>query len=708
MRRFFIYFFLNPLFQALVVTLLIIIFVPLGIQKFKATLVEYQKVDDRAEYYYADLDHDGWSERIITGQNVAGGSYIVIRTRKGDMDQWNIRGVFLPWGKRFIIGDSDHNGRDEIFLFSRSKDSILLHVMEFTERPAFNIRNRCIATTMVAKNQVDPDANVIGGKVTDLNSDGFGELVFAINSGFSLQPRNVFAYYINNDSLRVSPRSGNFISDIHFIDPDQDDKEEIIIDSYASDNIHDSVIPYPDQSCWLMVLDSDLNFLFSPMEFPGKIASLESVVIRNASGQYALISGYNFAGNSEIDDQLFLSTLDGRVIRRRIFKNSDTLDRLSLIPCQPALHSHTFALIQSLGIVSIDTALKLHQVSKYPIHAHQLQSIDIDQNGRTEYLIPHSSFDQYFLFREDFTHPVSLPVPRPAYDLICSVKLAGKGPGQLSIQSNDKLFLFDYGLNPVYNWKPAIYTGIYITILGFVLLIRLLQHIQLKKRYEIEKQLTAFHLSSIKSQMDPHFLYNVINMIGSSIYKENRDEAYKSIMNFSKMVRTLVASSDQLSRPLSEELEFTKSYLELQKSRFRDKFNYLIDLAPDVYMESEIPKMIIQTHAENALKHGLVPKGSPGLLRISISAENEYLIIRVEDDGIGRKQTKLVKSTSTGKGLKIMEQLFAMYNRYNRPPLLQEITDLYDDHQQPAGTRVVISVPLNYNRNVMTGKGSTS
>jgi sensor histidine kinase YesM len=113
--------------------------------------------------------------------------------------------------------------------------------------------------------------------------------------------------------------------------------------------------------------------------------------------------------------------------------------------------------------------------------------------------------------------------------------------------------------------------------------------------------------------------------------------------------------------------------------------------------ESNIPKMIVQLHVENALKHGLLPKKSGGMLGIDISKAQDYILITITDNGIGRNLASKNMSQSTGKGMKILGQMFETYNKYNRNPLRQEIVDLFDNEGNPAGTQVKIYVPLDFN-----------
>jgi hypothetical protein len=450
-----------------------------------------------------------------------------------------------------------------------------------------------------------------------------------------------------------------------------------------------------------MVLDDDLDFMLPPVEFKGETGSLQSAAIVNDTGEVMILSCYNYAGNMDIPDKLVLTRLDGDRVMEKTFSHGDTLSHLFFFPFQVDLEQLVYCIIRSQGIFTIDASLEFNQLSGLPLYGYASAYIDLNDNDIMEIMISNHTMEQYMLFMEEWSHPVTLNIPRPTYELICSVKRCGDASPQLAVQSDDSYYLFDIGQNPVYRLRVLLYLGIFLATLGFILFIRFLYSLQVLRRYETEKKLTAFHLNSIQSQMDPHFIYNVMNTIGSSIYKEDRDKAYKNVVNFSNMVRTMLTSSDHLSLTLNKELEFTRSYLELQKSRFPDLFDYRIEVSDQVDTEAEIPKMIIQTHTENAVRHGLIPKKKQGMLNIAIFIEDGYIIIRLEDNGIGRARSRELQSTSTGKGLQIMKQFFEIYNRYNSPPLRQEVTDLFDENNDPAGTRVVISVPLNFNAKVI-------
>jgi LytS/YehU family sensor histidine kinase len=108
-----------------------------------------------------------------------------------------------------------------------------------------------------------------------------------------------------------------------------------------------------------------------------------------------------------------------------------------------------------------------------------------------------------------------------------------------------------------------------------------------------------------------------------------------------------------------------------------------------------VPKMIIQTYTENAVKHGLFPLEKQGKLTIGISEAEGFLTICVEDNGIGRKKAAESKTKSTGKGMKIMKQYFEVFNERNQEKITFEIVDLTDENREACGTKVIIKIPLS-------------
>ena len=203
-------------------------------------------------------------------------------------------------------------------------------------------------------------------------------------------------------------------------------------------------------------------------------------------------------------------------------------------------------------------------------------------------------------------------------------------------------------------------------------------------------------LSSFKSQFDSHFTFNALNAIGSVIYKGKKEEAYDYFTKFSSMVRTSLDNTREPIVKLAAELQFVKNYLELQKLRYKEKLVYHIHLADDVDTNITVPKMLIQVHVENAIKHGTAPKKQGGKVIITINRQGPDLVISIEDDGIGRKAAGARTADSPGKGLKMMHEFYALFARLYQLQITEEVVDLVDDRNQPAGTRIIIKIPDIY------------
>jgi len=156
-----------------------------------------------------------------------------------------------------------------------------------------------------------------------------------------------------------------------------------------------------------------------------------------------------------------------------------------------------------------------------------------------------------------------------------------------------------------------------------------------------------------------------------------------------------------LLRPLQQELEFVARYCELQKLRFGNRFEYNIDLSPDVSLSTPVPKMIIQSFAENAIKHGLENRKGHGIMDISVRNLGEGVEVTVRDNGIGRVAAASMHTQGAGTGLKNIAGIVEAINKANREKITFSLTDLYDG-ARAAGTEVRVFLPYNYTLNFPT------
>lgn len=236
-----------------------------------------------------------------------------------------------------------------------------------------------------------------------------------------------------------------------------------------------------------------------------------------------------------------------------------------------------------------------------------------------------------------------------------------------------------------------------IALVTFLALI--IQHRRTKKNREKEmlsKEFSKLQVSTILRQFDPHFTFNAISSIGSLIMQGNSEKAYLYFVKLSVLLRAALGQQERLTNPLAKELEFVRNYCEIQKLRFEERFDYAVEIAENTNLDTEVPKMIIQTFTENALKHGIEPRAGGGKIIISIKQELNMVKISITDNGIGRAAARNKTTPGTRSGNKLTERLFELMNQHNQQKILLEVVDLYNPENEPAGTQVNISIPLKY------------
>ncbi|HNX07632.1 MAG TPA: histidine kinase [Bacteroidales bacterium] len=246
-------------------------------------------------------------------------------------------------------------------------------------------------------------------------------------------------------------------------------------------------------------------------------------------------------------------------------------------------------------------------------------------------------------------------------------------------------------------WFIAIMSSIFIYIIGGV--VYLIMQAKRKKEIKqlaIEKELISLQVKTINAQMDPHFVFNAITAIGVEVQENNVEKAYSYFVKVSNLLRNSLQNNDKILRPLYDEIDFINNYLILQKFRFGERFDYTVSVSDKTNLSFEIPKMCIQTFVENAMKHGLEHKKSPGRLKVDIAMDHRNLVAEITDDGVGREKAGELNTKSTGFGLKTLKKFFDIYNTYNTEKAGFEITDLYDTAGKARGTSIKLIIPLNY------------
>ena len=215
---------------------------------------------------------------------------------------------------------------------------------------------------------------------------------------------------------------------------------------------------------------------------------------------------------------------------------------------------------------------------------------------------------------------------------------------------------------------------------------------QRKRKIQLKERLNKLQINAIQSQLYPHLLFNTASATGSVIYKENKEKAYDFVVKLSQLMRRALVDNNEAYKSLQEELDFVNNYLELQKIRFYDRFDYDIDVDKKINMELKVPQMIIQTYVENAIKHGLEPLKKGGILKVSLKGDQKNIKIIVEDNGIGTIAAKKNAKFGTQSGIKIMNEIYKIHNENSVPKISVKLIDLYTLKKE--GTKVVIDLKL--------------
>ena len=203
-------------------------------------------------------------------------------------------------------------------------------------------------------------------------------------------------------------------------------------------------------------------------------------------------------------------------------------------------------------------------------------------------------------------------------------------------------------------------------------------------------------LKSVHSQINPHFIFNTLNTALFFIKKKKMDEAYEHVSKFSRLLRAYIKSSRSKYISIADEVVNLNNYIQLQQSRFEDKFDYEIRVDDKIdTAQIKIPALLLQPIVENAIDHGLFHKTEHGHLKIEfkkIPLSNEIQCI-VDDDGIGRRMAKILSADSLVKaesyGDSLVKDLIAVFNKYEKTG----ISINYIDKPEPeSGTTVVVTI----------------
>ena len=233
---------------------------------------------------------------------------------------------------------------------------------------------------------------------------------------------------------------------------------------------------------------------------------------------------------------------------------------------------------------------------------------------------------------------------------------------------------------------------IYSLIGGFLLMILLVYFMyRNSKQQKLANNLLA--LKSMRSQMNPHFIFNALNSVNSFIAVNDERNANRYLSEFSVLMRSVLENSDEDFIPFTKEIELLELYVKLEHNRFKDKFTYQINIDKNINLEQfSIPPMLLQPYIENAIWHGLRYRKEKGNLEILINQKNtETLSVIILDNGIGRKKSEELKTKNQlkqkSKGMSTIKNRIAILNDMYKDRISVEVSNALENGE---GTKVVL------------------
>ncbi|MCF8231504.1 MAG: histidine kinase [Bacteroidales bacterium] len=686
----------SPFLLAVPMAIAIIFILPDFGSKYQLDLVSSRLSDkEKSKIDFVDLNSDGIDEQVSGFPNIAMGK-AAIKVMTHDFvnyDQWNFNGKYKKLSDYFYVADLDKNGLSEIYTIYHRNDSLFLAAVAPYPDKRILFEDKLVTVFKFGESQIDYE--IRGFNSVDLNHDSYPEFVFLVNAGFSLQPRMICAYDRKNDSLIRSQTYGANIAISEIADLNEDGYPEFYTDSHTRKNIADSMgVPYSDYHSWLMVFDHQLRFRFKPIKHEGAFSNVMTYPVKERFEEPAILS-------------LFIHKTNNKYFLKKISPMGELLEEVDLKQVIDDISSfnpgffkvdiadkETLIVIGSMdeNLLFAEKDLTLSKLKATSNIRDYLFSKDLNSDGVTEHIFRNNE-NGITVFDKNLKNPVdfvlNLQTPKHYY-LSVGVK-SGPQEKELFVKTDYRVYFLSYSKNPLFYVKYLIWIFVYIAMAMALWGAQYLRQRQVQRRIELESTITQLQMKTIKSQMDPHFIFNVLNGIANNIHNRRNTESYNQIVRFSRLLRILMKRSETINVTLKEEMEFVLHYLELEKFRFKDNFSYAINIDEDVDQHYKIPKMLIQLLVENAIKHGLHEKTGLKHIAIAIFNADNQLKIVVKDNGVGREAARM-RNPEIGKGYSLLDELAKLNKDLHGQNISINIMDLMDENYIAGGTRVEATV----------------
>ncbi len=276
---------------------------------------------------------------------------------------------------------------------------------------------------------------------------------------------------------------------------------------------------------------------------------------------------------------------------------------------------------------------------------------------------------------------------------------AGKHNVYCKIISNGKEYekrVKTFAVKPYFYETTWFFLLVILGLIGVGSIISHLVNSRKKDKKTYQKKMLELEMNALRSQMNPHFLFNSINSIKSYVISKDKDEAAEYLTQFAKLIRMILENSRKKYLTLEEEIEMLKLYIIMEQKRLNFSFDYDIDIHPDIDQSFMIAPMLLQPYIENAIWHGLMNKYGDKKLTLQFVPINNGIQVNIIDNGVGRIESqKLNAENATSKkslGLKITEDREEIIKKMYQIDASIQVIDHYQN-DEASGTEVQITLP---------------
>jgi hypothetical protein len=640
--------------------------------------------------YFKDLNGDGTRE-IVEGFEYVSSSKrlhsLQYFSENGAIyDQINFDGHYNRRLNELFIGDLNRNNKAEIYGFTMQNDSLLLNVAEPFAEPEFQ-KSYFVVRINKSRNDLY-DSFIRYAFFEDMNRDGTQEFVFTLQQGFSLLPKSIFVFSMSTESFEHTPVVGNNNMYIeHCINP-ENNEFEIVAGGSAGYTMPDTIDVFlSDDRPYLKVYNANLEFKFEPVPFPVGISGHLKSIPKVVNNQLFYFSFYFSRSAESPDPTLYKINSRGKKTDSLVFHVEQRIGGLNFIKNE---RENFYVLCGREKVFEVNTNLEIINEIKLKINGNfgLYADADINEDGIPEYILADRDNGAHYLATDHFKrfYPIGTDL------LINSSPKISKH--RFFTYDKNLTYIHSFKLNPYRFLAIPAYLFVYLLFAGVVWSVRKTQESRVKEKYKLQSQVRELQLKTFRNQLSPHFIFNTFNSIISVALQGDKEQAYNLFVKISNVLRQSLENTESIMISLKNELNLVKNFVAIQQFRFKNVFDFEMNIDEAIDTSTVlIPKMIIQIHVENAIKHGLLPKKENGKLKIDIQKNNksETKII-IEDNGIGREEAKKLETGGTNLGLKTMAHFIREVNAIGKLNINQEITDKKDDEGKAAGTRVILNI----------------